>query len=209
MKRLVGIFFLAISWVGFSQNLNSHKINASGINKIELHVNAVSKVVVKTHKENYIILHFVTEGEYRNDIFLTHELVDGVFYVSSNYDHKLADGFDKLSAMKVFSVEIELLIPENLSVFISSSTASLEALGRFYELNAALKSGNILLENYEGNAHLHTYNGNVEVSTLDAKVQATSRNGSMNIAKFEVQRYFFEIKSINGNINVASTKMKP
>jgi len=206
MKGLVSVVFLWISSTAFSQNINLQKIDASGITKVELEVDAVSKVSLKTHKENYILLHSVTEGEYRDDFFLLHQVIDGVFYISSNYDLKLEDGFDKLSAMKVFSVEIELLIPENLSVFISSSTASVEALGRFYELNTALKSGSILLKNYEGNAHVNTYNGNIDISAVDAKVVANSRNGIVQIANFEVKRYFIEIISINGNINVASVK---
>lgn len=204
MKQLVGILFLLISSAGFSQLINSHKIDVCEIKKVELHLDAVSRVLLKTHKDKHIIFRSVAEGEYRDAIFLAHELVESVFYVSSKYDHKFADGFDKLSAMKVFSIEVEVLIPEHLSVFISSSTANLQAIGRFYELNVALKSGNILFENFEGNGHLHTYNGNVDISTVDTKVVATSRNGTVNITNFDVTRYFVEIKSINGNINVQS-----
>lgn len=204
MKQLVGVLFLLISSAGFSQLINSHKMDASEIKKVELHLDAVSRILLKTHQDKHIILRSVAEGEYRDVIFLAHELVESVFFVSSKYDDKFADGFDKLSAMKVFSVEVELLLPENLSVFISSSTASLEASGKFYELNVALKSGTILFENFEGNGHLHTYDGNIDISTVDAKVAATSRNGIVNTANFEVTRYFVEIKSINGNINVQS-----
>jgi DUF4097 and DUF4098 domain-containing protein YvlB len=206
MKGLVSVVFLWISSTAFSQNINLQKIDASGITKVELEVDAVSKVSLKTHKENYILLHSVTEGEYRDDFFLLHQVIDGVFYISSNYDLKLEDGFDKLSAMKVFSVEIEIFIPEDLSVFISSSTASLEVLGQYYELNVALKSGSVLLNNYEGNAHVHTYNGNIDISTVDAKVNATSRNGTIHVVDFYVKRNFIEITSINGNIKVTSSE---
>lgn len=196
--------FCLCCFFGNAQNIKVSQMEASKIKKIEFNIDVVNNLKLSTHKHKYISLKTTTEGEYQNDIFLWNKANETTFYVNSNFDAKLENGFDKLSAMKVFSVEIEVIVPENLSISIESSTANLTATGLYYKINAALKTGNIQLQNFEGNAYLYTYTGNVSAVARDVKVEASSRNGKVSIDGFLLERYFMKITSIDGNIKVVS-----
>ena len=180
--------------------------NASGIESIDILTNEVFKITITATNTDRIRLITHSEGEYFNQILVQTKVDNGNLSLKTSYPQELTGGFDKLSAHKVFSLELELEIPENLEISVDSNIASLITTGSFNQLTANLKDGFCDLRDFAGNATINTYDGNIWVETGSGLVDAESRNGKVELPKYLRGRNPIKLKSIDGNILVLKTK---
>ncbi|MEG9327642.1 hypothetical protein SAMN04488034_101628 [Salinimicrobium catena] len=200
------ITFLLLSFSGRSQKATTRTIDAGDIESIVLNSEEIYKVSISTVPGNVISISSKTEGEYFNNISLDEKVRDNTLYLESRFRKILQSGFDKLSAHKVFAMELELKIPENMRVEIRSNVASVFMEGDYDEVLIQLKSGSAYLEDFQGDAVINTYNGNIEVETQNTLVEAESRHGAVAVPDSVVGNYSLKLMSINGNIKVRETK---
>jgi hypothetical protein len=186
----------------FSQKDTSQRFDAEKIEQLYIYTDEVFKIKLKTSETHHIILTSHTEGEYFNDIALETEMFQNKMILTSKFRKILQSGYDKLSAHKVFSVEITLEIPKNLQVFIKSNIASVTGEGTFKNLQIELKSGYCRLEYLEGNAVINTYSGSIWIAAHDANINASSRNGTVKLPPPTEGSYQVNLTSINGDISV-------
>lgn len=196
---LISIVFVT---PGFSQKDTSQSFDAEKIEQLYIYTDEVFKINIITSDTHQIILTSHSEGEYFNDISLETEMRQNKMILTSKFREILQGGYDKLSANKVFSMEITLEIPENLQVFVKSNIASVTGKGTFKNLQIELKSGYCRLEYFEGNAVVNTYSGSIWVDAHNAKITANSRNGKVNVPVTAYGKYRVNLTSINGNISV-------
>tara|TARA_B100000953_G_scaffold258666_1_gene223427 strand:+ start:145 stop:726 length:582 start_codon:yes stop_codon:yes gene_type:complete len=180
--------------------------NAAGIESIDILTNEVFKITITATNTDRIRLITHSEGEYFNQIRVQTKVDDGNLSIETSYPQELTGGFDKLSAHKVFSLELELEIPKDLEISVDSNIASLIAFGSFSQLTANLKDGYCNLREFAGNATINTYEGNIRVETASGLVEAVSRNGKVEIPEHFSGRNPIKLKSIDGNILVLKTK---
>ena len=203
MKFFISILISIIFVVsGYSQKDTSQRFDAEKIEQLYIYVDEVYKINIITSDTHQIILRSNAEGEYFNNISLETELLQDKMIITSKFQEILQSGYDKLSAHKVFSVEITLEIPKNLQVFIKSNIASVTGKGTFKNLEIELKSGFCKLEYFEGNAVINTYNGSIWVAAHNSKITASSRNGKVNLPAPTYGKYQVNLTSINGDISV-------
>lgn len=210
-------FFIAVNWMkfnvsflifisvvlsAFSQKDISGTYDAQNIEKLYIFTDEVFKINLKTSKTDKIILTSHSEGEYFNDIFLNMELLQDRMILTTQFREILQSGYDKLSAHKVFSLEITLEIPEDLEVFIKSNIASVSGSGTYKNLEIELKSGSCELKNFQGNALVNIYNGSIDVQTQNAEITAISRNGNVVVPLEMTGKKKIRLTTINGNIRV-------
>lgn len=206
MKPTVFFLFIFMSSGLFPQSEATSSYDAKEIEKLYIYSDEVFKINLKSAKTDKIIITSNAKGEYYNDISLNVELQKDRMTITSNYNDMLQEGYDKLSAHKVFSLEIELEVPEGLEVYIRSNITSLLGQGSFKYLEAELRSGFCLLTNFSGNALIKTYSGGIEVETSNATITATSRNGLINLPVISDGEQKVELHSITGDIRVRKTK---
>lgn len=202
MKSLLIVILLLLANSSFGQretreiidakNLSGIQINTDEVFLLSLNVIETSQIKIKTH----------SEGEYFDNIILETEIKGKNLIITTNYPERLAGGFDKLSAHKVFSLEIELEVPKGLEISIKSNIASLQAKGAFKSMYADLKQGYCKLNNFSGSAVINTYSGNIFVETSAGLIEANSRNGTVVISKILPGRNPLRLTSIDGDIMV-------
>ena len=202
MKYYSSFLFLLFSLFASAQKDTSQQIDSKGIESIHINTDEAFKINLKTTKGDMILISTHTEGEYFNDIALITETKGESLHLSTKFREILQSGYDKLSAHKVFSLEITIEIPENLQVLIKSNIASLEAKGVYDFLEAELNSGYCTLTNFTGNALINTYNGPISIETTNATVTASSRNGEVIIPLDFTGNHIIKVTSINGDIRV-------
>ncbi|QED38557.1 hypothetical protein FK178_12885 [Antarcticibacterium arcticum] len=202
MKHFLILFFSFCFLGSFAQKDTAVEVDAKGIKKIYILAEEVFRINLKTSETNKITLTSHSEGEYYNDISLDMKVEQEQITLTSNFPAQLQNGYDKLSAHKVFSLEIMLEIPEGLEVYVRSSQASLRGRGNFNYLEAELKSGYCQLTNFTGNALINTYSGNIEMETSNAVFTALSRNGKVLQSGFSRGDHKIELRSITGDISV-------
>lgn len=202
MKKLLLIFLLICGNAVLAQRNTQEKIDASSIKSIRIESDEVFLVKVKTAPVSEISIKTHSEGEYFNNILLDSKVENGELILSSEYPEMLTGGYDKLSAHKVFSLEIEMQIPENIELVVSSNIASLITEGTFKAVYANLKQGYCHLLNFSGAADINTYSGDILVETGSGIIEADSRHGSVEIPDFLPGRNPIRITSIDGDIKV-------
>ena len=206
MRRLNSFyicFLLSISFYG--QSTIDKSIDVTDLEEVEIILHNTFQIEITNNFENKIVFHSVSEGEYKDDIFIkSHRtkqkvvLKDALQPFSKNYN-------DKLSAHKVFAVKVKLQIPEHLNVRIISRIASLELNGKFKNLFIELNSGDCLLNNFLGDATVNTLSGNINLFTKNAMVKTISKSGKIR-AKRITGKHKINLKTISGDISVHKTK---
>lgn len=203
MKFLLAFLIFFITIFAFAQKDTSKQLDAKDIKSIYIDTDEVFKIILKTSSNSDIIsISSHSEGEYFNDIALDTEVRENSIYLSTKFREILKSGFDKLSAHKVFSLEITLEIPEELEVYVKSNIASVEAEGVYDFIQVQLNSGYCNLSNFQGNALVNTYNGAITIQTTDATVTAFSRNGKVSLPLVVSGKNVINATSINGNISI-------
>src|SRR5690606_22015292 len=205
MKNLLLIFFL-LTLQAQAQKETLHTLDAEGITSIVLSADEIFKITLTTAPVNQISIRVHSDGEYFNQISLDEEVRGETLYLTSRFREVLQSGYDKLSAHKVFAMEIVLEIPEGLSVDISSNLASVHASGDYKSLLVQLRSGSCYLSGFTGDAKVNTFNGTIEVTTRNTQIKALSRHGEVVLPQNNTGTHKMELSSINGDIRVQKTK---
>jgi len=181
-------------------------INNNAIQSIVINSDSIFKVEVKTSVNKTIRLFANMEGEYAKNTMLLTEVKNDSLLISTKYQYIDVKANDKLSAHKVFSLEIILEIPENLNLYFKSSIASAKVEGTYKQLTLELNQGNATINNFRGNAIINTQNGNINLETNNATIKAKTKTGKIEKALITGSQNQIKIQSINGNINVYKTK---
>lgn len=178
------------------------RFDVAGVNKLFIFTEEVFKIHLETSKTDQIILTSHSAGEYYNEINLKMEVLKDKMILTSEFREILRGGYDKLSAHKVFSMEITLKIPEKMEVFINSNIASVFATGNYTYLEVELKAGLCELKDFSGNALVNTYSGAINIETTNANISASTRQGEVYLSDNNPGKYKVELHSITGDIMV-------
>lgn len=206
MKKFLLILFLLIYLPVTAQKHTEQVIEAGDIEKIVFSSDEVYRIRIKAVEGDNIRIFSDTEGEYFNNISLDSEVRSNTLYLSSRYREILQSGYDKLSAHKVFSMEVTLEVPEGILAEINSNVASVHLTGEFESILVQLNSGSCYFENFTGDAVINTYDGNIAGTVSSAKYKATSRHGEVDVPQNPSGSHKMVLTSINGNIKVSETK---
>lgn len=207
MKKLLLILLVFLSvFTAQAQKETVKVFNAENLNSIILNSDEVYRVVVKTAPVNSITIRSIADGEYFNDISLESEVNQSSLILRSRFREILQSGFDKLSAHKVFAMEVQLEIPEGIKLEIKSNVTSVFINGDYDEVLIQLKTGSAFLEDFTGNAVINTYEGNIDIQTQNARYEANSRHGKVILPDSGPGDHLIKLTSINGNIKVQETK---
>lgn len=202
MKMILFLCSILVSGYCSAQKDTNEIIDASGIKSITIDTDEVYLIRIYAVNTSQIKIITHSEGEYFNDIILHTTQLENSLKINTKYPEKLIGGYDKLSAHKVFSLEVELEIPEGMEVMINSNIASLEGSGEFKSIHAGLKQGYCSLKNFSGAAIINTFSGNILVETGSGSIIAQSRNGSVEKPEFLPGGNSIKLTSIDGDIKV-------
>lgn len=183
-----------------------HVIEAGEIQKIILSSDEIYRIDVKTIPGEQIRISTDAEGEYFNEINLDLETREHTLYLNSRYREILQSGFDKLSAHKVFSMEVALQIPEGMVVEITSNVASAFLAGSYEHILIQLKKGSCYLKDFKGSAVINTYDGNIWGTAINFAAEANSRHGKVGVPQNPYGIHKMVLTSINGDIKLSETK---
>ena len=206
MKNWLLLFLLISTGIVAAQRDTREILDAEKIQKIRIETDEVFKIEITAGNSPGIKIKTHSEGEYYNEIALQTEIVQEELIITTQYPQILSGGYDKLSAHKVFSLEIEMQVPEGMEISLKSNIASLITHGKFSSVTANLNEGYCQLLNFEGAAVINTFNGNILVETSRGIIEANTRHGKVDIPEFLPGRNPLRLTSIEGNILVRKTK---
>ena len=202
MKRILLLLLVMSGSYVTAQKNTREIISAENISTIHINTDEVYLINIVTTNTSEIRIRTHSEGEYFDDIILESAVKDGRLKIKTRYPERLTGGYDKLSAHKVFSLEIEMEVPDNLEVIISSNIASVQGRGEFKTIYADLKQGYFKMLDFKGSAVVNTFTGNIYMETSSGLIEANSRNGKVDIPEFLPGRNPLRLTSIDGDIMV-------
>ncbi|MBW2960323.1 DUF4097 family beta strand repeat-containing protein [Mesonia aestuariivivens] len=200
------IFLIVIVLSGFISNAQREALktfSAKGLQKIEFAADEIFKIEVKTIPAvKQVQIFTFSEGEYFNDIAVIVKRDLKTLKIASTYKERLTSGYDKLSAHKVYAVNLKIILPEGLKFMVISNIANVYAAGKFEHFEAELKSGDVQLKAFTGKALINTFTGNVHIETTQANLEANTNHGQLYMSPSLDFGNLIEVKSIYGDIEV-------
>jgi len=198
----VGMFACLIN----GQHRVEKTFSSEGIRDVEVIGNEVFSIEIVNSNSQEIKLISRSEGEYADAIKLHTEVIQNTLKVRAS----IREGFhipnDKLSAHKVFSTQLSLILPKNLHVRIESHLSNLKIEGSFPFLSALLYEGNCYFEKFKGTATITSNKGSIYGKTAAAILQVDSKNGTVVLPKKLPKGNPLILKTVQGNIEIFQTK---
>lgn len=189
-----------------AQKVVSKVIDASSISKLNIEGDNVFRVVVETRKTNTISIIAKVEGKHNDELVLVSNEKENVLNVSVDFQPLFKKDNDKLSAHKLISAELKIVVPEHLEIVLKSDIASVVLEGNYKAIFVELYNGSCNLVQFYGNAIVNTLNGDITVETNYAKCESYTKNGSLFEENLVLGTNNIKLNSINGNIKVLKRK---
>jgi hypothetical protein len=182
------------------------QLDISEIKRIELFADTVFKIKITTSKTKTLTIRAIVEGEYAESVVLDLKQSSSKLAITPGLSPFFTKKNDKLAAHKVMAIELELIVPENLYLTISSKLASLYCSGSFKHFQAYLESGTCEVSTFKGDGLVQTKSGNIIVHALeDVQVQAQTTSGLIIGKTNQAQLYTLKIKTLSGDITILET----
>ncbi|MGO2359001.1 hypothetical protein [Mesonia sp.] len=203
MRHLYSILIFALAFSAKAQSVVEKMMEVSHLQEFHFKVDEVFSFSISTNPNTkYLKIKSFSEGEYAQNIGIHFTEENKEMKIQAVFPEDLSSGYDKLSAHKVFSVRLEIEIPEDKTVVIQSDLASVYGNGNYEFFEAELTSGRCELSQFSGKAIIHTFKGDIELHTSERNVKAVSNNGEVNLDSYFKKGDQISLKSIDGDINV-------
>lgn len=204
---LISVFIFFGSSACLAQKIIDKEFSASGLQSLSINDDSVFSIKITSSKRESIKMKVHVSGEHSEAIIIEENRSDGKLSLKTAVMPYFIFKNDKLAAHKVMAIEIEILIPETISVAIKSKLASLETQGEIQNLAVALQKGNCTLRDFSGNAQLKTIEGDIRVvAQKDVSGAAVSKNGSVENSLSENGKFYIEAETFKGDISMLQTK---
>lgn len=188
-KRLEKIYDL--------QDITGVYINSDAIFKIKVTAKPVQEISVYT----------IIEGETFESALLHTAIVNQRLEIATGRLPDYTPFNDKLSAHKVLSIELEIVIPQNLDIDIRSSLAEVSLLGDYKDVAISLGRGGFMGNGLRfRKSVIHTISGNITATITQATITAGSRNGTVQLDSPFNAGPSCVLQSIYGDIEVLQVK---
>jgi len=206
MKYILFLLFLFFNFYSHAQHITHKTFSKEDVSSISIHGEYVFKITVDAKPVSKITVHSRVEGENNENIVLVSEVKNKHLYIAVKQQPLFVDANDKLSAHKVISVEIKVVVPEHLVMRLDLYESDLIVKGVYDKVRVHSDTGNCIFTAFQGSARIDTRNGNVTMQTNHAKVSAASKNGNLNKEEIDAGKHEVLIKTTNGNITVTKSQ---
>ncbi len=199
MKRICFLFFLLANFLYTQKTVKKSLINPE-ITAIIVDVTNSFALSVNTAPGDEVIVEAVIDGEYSNDL-LIHLIESGnTLLVNTEFQPHFKKPNDKLSAHKVISIALKVLLPERKRVTVFGTGCNVSAKGRYAILKISLNDGRCHLENVTGKAKVATQSGKISILAASAEIKAASKYGSVGRNQIPFGDTFYDVSSVSGDI---------
>jgi hypothetical protein len=206
--KSISVFIIAILITTslFAQKVMEKQLDVSDIERIDFQADAIYSIKVATVKTKTLIIRATVAGDAAENVVLDIKRTPTSLKITPGFTPFFRLKNDKLAAHKVMAIELEVLVPENRTLSISSKLASLQCSGNFKYLQAYLDLGTCDIKDFKGDGMIQTKKGNVTISTSEnVGVLAISKNGLVSGKSYQKEFYTLEINSVSGDITILET----
>lgn len=202
------LLFLLLVPVGlFAQKRIEHTYDTNQIEGIHINSDAIFKITISTAKVQEITVHTLIEGETYESSLVNTSIINKHLDISTGRMPDFTPFNDKLSAHKVLSIELAIIVPEMLDIDVRSTLAEVSLQGTYGSIQVNLGRGGFMGKGLRfRESVINTISGNVSLQLDSANVIAGSRNGIATVDSIFNDGPLCLIQSIHGDIEVLQVK---
>lgn len=183
-----------------AQKVVKKSIVSQSISLISIDASNCFEIYLDTHDADEMNVTAKIEGEYQNDLQVSVQKNGRTINVDAGFNHDFINPNDKLSAHKVVSIALRILLPKNSKVQLYGNDCNLHVHGVYDELNITLNDGWCELNTMSEKATIQTQSGNITLNAIDAAVEAKSKFGSVKGDSFQTGSNHYILSTVTGNI---------
>ncbi len=200
LKHFLGIILLLITHQSFAQKVVKKSIISPSITLISIDASNCFEIYVNTQETEEMSVVAKIEGEYQNDLQLNIEKKGATIFVDAGFKPDFINPNDKLSAHKVVSISLHIVLPLNSNAQIYGNDCNINVQGVYHQLNVALNDGFCNLNASVKKATIDTQSGNITMKTKGAIIQTKSKFGQVKGDSIPLGKNLFILSTVTGNI---------
>lgn len=199
---LLGLFLMGVVPASRAQRLLQKTYLDPAVNAIIISGEQCFQVIVDTSPTQEVIVEADMEGEYQNDVFIQLETLGNTLRIGTDYAPNFENPNDKLSAHKVLSVKLKILLPEYLKVSLVAGDCLVKASGNYRELSVKIAGGGCTLQGRAYRTDIETISGFISAFIQDGQISAQSGYGEVYLGLVSDGPDKYTFKSVRGSIRV-------
>ncbi len=201
MGRVLFFFGLLVSLQSLTaQKLVKKTLLKDNISKIQIDVGNCFEIDLATSDLQELIIEAQIDGEYKKDLLLNVTEQGSTIGISAAFQPNFINPNDKLSAHKVISIALKVLLPEHKTVHVFGTHCNVSATGVYELLNISLNDGRCDLVGVSENVEVVTQSGPISAFYEKAKVTAKSKYGKIIGPDSNSGNGQYDLRTVTGNI---------
>jgi hypothetical protein len=173
-SRVFVLLLFIFSFKAISQKKLQKEFDAAPFTSVVINGHEASLIKVISEKRETIKINLNIEGEYHESVLLEVFQQNEALLVAPAFTPFFERHNDKLAAHKVLSVTLEIKVPKDLFVSITTKNAFIETIGAFSFLYAETDGGAVTLDSFIGDGDIKTRSGNIFVKTSKIDVSGVA-----------------------------------
>lgn len=177
-------------------------IKASSINLLQINTDNCYELRIETAQTDEIVIEAQLEGEYSKDLELEVHQNGNTLVFAAGFRSGFVNPNDKLSAHKVVSIGLHVLLPEGKNVQIYGANTTVVVRGDYNDLNIVLADGYCELNQVSQTATVRTQSGDILVRTDSGSTKAVSKYGTVRQVVLPKGLNLYNLSTVTGNIEL-------
>lgn len=164
MRSFLFVFLIfAIATSGLAQKSIVKDIDATSLELLQVDVDNIYRLEVKTTDSDRFRAYMNTEGEFATQMVLNLLENGGSWNLNVGFAPGFTPADDKLGAHKVVSVDLSLEIPKGKYLKVSGRCLTVKLSGMYTDVEVRLEAGNLNARNFKASGLLATKDGDIKV----------------------------------------------
>ena len=193
------LFLLALQF-SYAQKAIKKSIVNNTISNIQIDVQNCFEIVLDTSDSEEMVVEAKIDGEYEKDLLLSVSEKGSTIMISTGFQPSFVDPNDKLSAHKVVSIALKVLLPKQKNVHVFGTNCNVFVSGSYKFLKVSLNEGRCDLLDVADTVEVKTQSGQIKASYSDASIHASSKYGKVLGNPSEKGNNIFNLSTVTGDI---------
>lgn len=161
------------------------------------------QIILETADTREVLVESEMEGEYQSEVMVVTETLGNTLRISTGFVPSFQIPNDKLSAHKVLSVKLRVVLPQYQRVSLAAGSCRVETSGIFRDLKIHIAEGGCLLAHMAEHTEVTTASAPITALIGSGMVEAHSRYGQVQLEPIPPGDPEFVFRSTRGDIRVS------
>lgn len=197
--RILILLFFTLNFLT-AQKVVEKSIVDRAVTYFQIDASNCFEITIDTQDTDTVIVAASLEGEYHKDLVLNVQEVGSEVLVNAGFRPNYKTPNDKLSAHKVVSISLKIIVPEHKNVQVFGTSCRVQVNGSYQRLKVTLNDGASYLNQVNGLVEVSTQSGDIIVESAAAEIRSKSKYGKVVENRIPNGDNMYLLNTVTGNI---------